>query len=650
MRVIARLIAAVLLLLAGLARAQDMSDDGGQTAGSERILSFQSDVSIARNGDLDVTETIRVVALGDRINHGIYRDFPTSYTSRYGQRTHVGFALASVERDGAAEPYRVEHASNGLHILIGDKDRLVPHGEHVYVLHYRTTRQIAYGRDSDELHWNVTGNGWIFPIDSAEARIRLPSAVPFGNRAVYTGPQGATDHNAAVVVEQPGLIVFRTTRPLDSHEGLTVAAAFPKGVLDRPGTDRRLGWWLQDWAAFGAALLSLTGIAGYYLRAWAKAGRNPRPGPVVPLFTPPDGLSAAACRYISRMKLDNRAFTAAIVQLGVLGRLHIRKAKDGWLSTGTTTLERQPGDGTAPPPEEAMLGALFPGSGDTLELKQANHSTLQGARRALERGLEAEYLGPLFLRNSDWAIYGLFLIPLAVLATSWIAILVQPDGGGGAAMPALGGIALLGAAWWLFSFSSRASGGTKLLAWLGLVLALAFGSILALTALIAALGAGQWAVLLPLIAIPLALSAFVWMYAPTAKGREVMDRIAGFRHYLGITEEDRLETLHPPEKTPELFERYLPYAIALDVENRWADRFAGVLAAAAATGAAAHGMGWYSGDGSSVWSDPGDFANSVGSALTSTISSASASPSSSSGSGGGGSSGGGGGGGGGGGW
>ena len=47
-----------------------------------------------------------------------------------------------------------------------------------------------------------------------------------------------------------------------------------------------------------------------------------------------------------------------------------------------------------------------------------------------------------------------------------------------------------------------------------------------------------------------------------------------------------------PEKTPELFERFLPYAVALDVQNVWAKRFAGVLAAAGATAAA---TAWYVG-------------------------------------------------------
>ena len=93
-------------------------------------------------------------------------------------------------------------------------------------------------------------------------------------------------------------------------------------------------------------------------------------------------------------------------------------------------------------------------------------------------------------------------------------------------------------------------------------------------------------------------------------------------------------------------ERFLPYAIALDVENRWAKRFASVLAVA---GTSATVGTWYAGS-HNMQGDPVGFANHLGGSLTSTISSASSPPGSTGGgggSGGGGSSGGGGGGGGG---
>ena len=46
----------------------------------ERITSYASKIDVAQNGALTVTETISVVAEGERIRHGIYRDFPTTYT------------------------------------------------------------------------------------------------------------------------------------------------------------------------------------------------------------------------------------------------------------------------------------------------------------------------------------------------------------------------------------------------------------------------------------------------------------------------------------------------------------------------------------------------------------------------------------------
>jgi uncharacterized membrane protein len=125
-----------------------------------------------------------------------------------------------------------------------------------------------------------------------------------------------------------------------------------------------------------------------------------------------------------------------------------------------------------------------------------------------------------------------------------------------------------------------------------------------------------------------------------------MDHVAGFRLFLDVAEGDELKLVDAPPLTPELYEKNLPAALALDVEQRWAERFATVFATQAA---AAQSPGWYSGDN---WNtrDISGFTSSLSSSFSSAISSASTAPGSSSGSGGGGSSGGGSGGGGGGGW
>ncbi len=123
-----------------------------------------------------------------------------------------------------------------------------------------------------------------------------------------------------------------------------------------------------------------------------------------------------------------------------------------------------------------------------------------------------------------------------------------------------------------------------------------------------ALAAGRWIpIAIAAVGLPFALSAFAWIDAPTRDGRAMLDRIAGFKQYLSITERDRLDRMQAPEDNLQLFERYLPYAIALEVENRWADRFTSILAAASAAASASGrppGFGWYSGS-SSPWTDTG---------------------------------------------
>jgi uncharacterized membrane protein len=196
------------------------------------------------------------------------------------------------------------------------------------------------------------------------------------------------------------------------------------------------------------------------------------------------------------------------------------------------------------------------------------------------------------------------------------------------------------------------------MSWWRIILGIVLVGVAALVGLVVTEASARgWIDFIPGIAAYIAAAiggvGFSWLQAPSVEGRKVMDQIDGFRDYLGVAEEDRLNALNPPDKTPELFERFLPYAVALDVENAWAKRFAGVLAAAGATAAA---NSWYTGN--SDWSsDPVRFADHLGSDLNQTIASASTPPgstdsggSSGGGSSGGGSSGGGGGGGGGSGW
>ena len=625
------LCALLLLLSASEARAD------------ERILRYLSDVQVQKDSSLEVTETIVVRAENDKINHGIYRDFPTRYRGRNGSQVRVGFTFEGAQLDGLPVPASTEPGGNGVRIKVGDPDKVIEAGEHSFVLRYRTMRQIGRFKDFDEIYWNATGNGWNFPIDLAEARIRLPQPVLFGKHAAYTGPQGSTDSNAEVSDEKPGDILFRTTVELGPYEGLTVAVAFPKGVVAEPPPASRLAQWLGDYGPPLIGLLGLIGLAGFYYVAWRRAGRNPRAGTVVPIFSPPDELTPAAIRYVTKMGADDRAFAAALVDMGVRGHIRLVEEDEGWFSGKKMRLERSVNDTRLPAEEEAALDCLCT-PGEQLVMEQKNHEKFSAAKSSLSDILKTRFEGKLFKRNLGWAAAGLMLF----VAAFWLASAAVVAATDGAAVwqvgVVLGSLAVCGLLWLVFHDSST---GKCLLSIISLV-AFAITFALGMPLFIAALNSGWWQPLaLPLLSLPLVVSAFWWIAAPTDEGRKVLDHIAGFKQYLSITERERLDRMTAPMDTPEIFERYLPYAIALGVENRWADRFSGILTAAAAQGQ--QGFAWYSGS-SSPWSSPGSFAESVGSSLSSTISSASTAPGSSSGSGGGGSSGGGGGGGGGGGW
>jgi len=613
-------------------------------ASAERITNYVSDVAIQPDSALDVTETIDVHSEGDQIRHGIYRDFPTLYSGRNGSRVRVGFRFEGAELDGHPEPASVEPQSNGVRIRIGSADTELEPGNHRFVIHYRTTRQVGRFAGYDELYWNATGNGWSFPIDVAEARIRLPSPANFGQRSVYTGPQGSTEHNAQVIADTPGQIAFRTTWALAPYEGLTVAAAFPQGVVGNADERTKLGWWLSDYGPPAVGFLGLVAVLAFYFVAWHRAGRDPRAGTVVPLFSPPDDLSPAGMRYVREMSADNRAFAAALVDMGVRGHIRIEEVDGGWLEGDSRTIERLSSSTPLPEDEEAALGQLL-SPGEIIAMKQKNWEKFSSAKSALVGALRVKYDGKLFKRNYAWAAAGVAILIVAL----WFAAASVALASGFATALTIGVAIGAAVAALLFMLAQRqiGSGGSCILHSLAFVFG--FGAIaLGAPLFMEALATGWWfPLLLPALALPIVISAFWWISAPTIQGRQVLDHIAGFKQYLSITESERLDRMTPPEDTPELFEKYLPFAIALGVENHWADRFAPVLAAAAAQGH--QGFAWYAGS-NSPWSDPDGFVGSVGSSLASTVSSASSAPGSGSGSGGGGSSGGGGGGGGGGGW
>ena len=644
MKFAAAILAALLAFAATSAAAQD---------NEERITHYASDITVSRDATLTVTETITVMVEDNRIQHGIFRDFPTTYTDRYGRRTRVGFSVLSVTRDGFNEPYEVDGISDGKRIKIGDANVILPAGLHTYTITYATDRQIGFYDKFDELYWNVTGNFWQFAIDQAEATVHLPPGAHILQSASYTGAAGSRDDNATSEKLFDSEIHFETTEALQANEGLTIAVGFAKGAVLPPSPAQLRADFIRDNASMIVAFAGILILLVYFAVTWWSFGRDPKHGTVIPLFAPPKDFSPAAVRYVHLMAYDRKAYAASIVDMAVKNYLTI--AEDGGTYTLKRTGKSEDECGLADT-ESAIAGRLF-GKLDTIDLKQDNHTDIAASISALKTTLHNEYEKAYFVTNLHWFVGGVVILVITAFAA---AMLSESDAGSSFMLIWLSGwsvgTAVLVHRAWVAWQSVIAGPGSRVLNMFGALFMSAF-AIPFVGALIAVMAIFGGSISLPaafaLIVGGIACYIFYHLLkAPTLAGAKIRDEIDGFRIFLNTAEKDRLEKLNPPNVTPAVFERFLPYAIALDCENQWSKRFEAEAAAAGTVPSAGRGGYipiWYSG-GSFDNFGAGGFASALGASLAASAASAATAPGSGAGSGGGGFSGGGGGGGGGGGW
>ncbi|MDH3266358.1 MAG: DUF2207 domain-containing protein [Gammaproteobacteria bacterium] len=557
----------------------------------ERILDFHSDVLVMQDGWIEVTETIRVRAEGNRIRRGIYRDFPTEYRDQRGNQYAVGFQPLSVLRNNSNEDFHTQKIRDGKRVYFGDANRFLNNGEHIYRFRYRANRILGFFDSHDELYWNVTGVDWEFPIDSASATITFGFDVSPNELSAeaYTGAFGYTSQDYTSRIDASGRAEFQTTKPLAALNGLTIVVGWPKGYVDEPTRMQRLRWLLNDNANLLTAVIGLILLLAYYIPVWLHFGKDPEEGVLVTRYEPPDGFSPASLRYIRQMYYDDKVMTAAIVNLAVKGylRIDVERGSDGFLGIGKepdtySLVQTARGKNAAPmaPGEQELYDSLFK-YGNSITLENENHEKLGKAKNVHRQSLKSDY------RHNYFRINGLMNIPPVIIFIVTAIVSLQS-------------------------------------------------------------GPSAYSIAVIILMVITTVFFATIMKRPTLRGRKLLDEIIGFKDYLEVAEKDELNLRNPPEKTPALFEAYLPYALALGVEQLWSEKFASVLAAVQQTDGRSYQPTWYNGSLNTM--NLSSATSQLSSSLNSAVSSSVAPPGSSSGGGGGGFSGGGGGGGGGGGW
>jgi uncharacterized membrane protein YgcG len=501
------------------------------------------------------------------------------YYETRGERLPYDYAVLEVQRDGRKERYDTETNGNAFRIRIGDPDALVPNGAHQYVLRYRVKNQVRYFDGYDEIYWNVTGNYWAFPIARARATVVLPPGAMITAAKGYTGAMGGAGADYAYT-QAGGNQVFETTRPFAAGEGLTIAIGFEKGLIDSPSVgDATWLWWHRN-GALAVLIGSIFGLCWFLYRSFDKVGRDPPKGPVFPRYEPPAGYSPAAVHYIYHRGLSgDRALIGTLMFLAVRGRLSI-DASDKKI---TTLLRKRAQPAPDLANEDLALEDRLFATQQSKSFGKKYDPAFTEAYAAFRQSLARKYGNPYFRRNAFYTVCAAVVTIIAI----WLAAKV----------------------------------------------------------------ATNWTIWDSAAVIALAVLNLFFMYlmpAPTPQGQAVRTEIEGFRLYMEVAEKLQLNAAKPgseapPPMTVERYEKFLPYAVALDVEKPWTHHFERLMPEAAK----AYNAAWTTTGGSM---SPARLTSSLVSHISSGVSSALPQSSSSSGSGGGGSSGGGGGGGGGGGW
>ncbi|MBI4475039.1 MAG: DUF2207 domain-containing protein [Acidobacteria bacterium] len=480
---------------------------------SERSLvieRFEVRVRVDRDGSIVVTETIHPRFEG-RWN-GIFRTIPIEYRSLDGFNKTFFLELDSItDEDGNDLDYESSREQHYRKFKIW-----VPGAEdttRTVKITYRIPNALLYFEDHDELYWNFTGDEWDIPIETVLAEVQLPAGAAGIETRVYTGPYGSRKSNADVVTDG-NRVTFKMRDALSPREGMTGVVGWNKGLVQEPSRIQEASYFLRsNWPLFVPIVVFLI---MWWL--WHTRGRDPRQLPIAVKYAPPEGMTPAEIGTLIDNTPNMRDITATIVDLAVRGHVLIEEDEEnrrlGWSDTEYVFHKRTPTkQGRAlKPHEEELLNALF-ASGTKVQLSNLKNKFYEYVP-FIKDCIYDELMKRRYYDHRPDNVKATYIV-----------------------------VALL-------------------LGFLGIV----GGGILSET-----LGIQMQSFVLAGVLSAASIAGFGWfMPARTVTGVRALEGVLGFEEFLGRVEADRFARM---VKTPELFEKFLPFAMALGVEKQWVEAF-----------------------------------------------------------------------------
>ncbi|AZB27985.1 DUF2207 domain-containing protein [Chryseobacterium balustinum] len=649
-----KLIAFLFLIFFSLSFAQDADgtvavgeEQSGFLSGSERILSFHADIDVDKNSGLSITEKIKVHSLGENIKRGIFRSLPL--VRNLNDRTQkVKYNIVSVKKDGVDEDFHEEIEDGYLKVYVGNKDVILTPGDYNYEIKYTTEKQIGFFEKYDELYWNVNGTEWNFPVDSISATVNLPQGAGILQNSCYKGAYGSTSKDCMAKVLSEHSIEW-SAKDLGPGEGLTIAVGFKKGIMVPPPPPT----FLEKFGILIGGIIIFLGLLFYYYSTWKKYGVDPEMPTIYPQFNSPDDLSPASLGFINSESFKNKYLTAALVNLAIKGYVQIVEDEDPGIfglfkSKQFTVKKLKNPDQNLPKEEINLMNNLFSKNiVDSIKFDGKYDSKIEQAVRSFQSTLKFQHDTLLNEGNNSKK---LILPILVILGVYFLGLFVS---------------------FTIFPEFEKVFLGIFILA----ILTVAF--VIAIVLFKFYPGLFKIFLIFPVIALVLLgvllykgsdftidnnfnicyifivlgfMSLVIYQFLIKRPSEEKLRKkslIKGFEMYMGAAENQQIKFHNPPEMTPQSFEKLLPFAMVLGVDEIWGKKFDDLLKKMSYE----YQSNWYVGSSMNYFA----MASVLNSSLTQSIQSSATQPSSSgsssgSGSGGGGFSGGGGGGGGGGGW
>lgn len=478
------------------------------------IARFDTQMSVAHDGVTTVTE--RIDAVFDGTYHGIYRDIPTEYPGPHGSNYTLFLKVTGVtDGEGNKLKYDSSTQNGNRHLKIYIPDAV--DATRTVEIHYTVTNAVRWFDDHDELYWNVTGNDWAVPIESASASIVFPPNASGELRAqAFTGVYGSREQRAGVKVSG-NTVSVETTDALSMREGLTADIYIPKGVLIQPSKLTQAIWFLRSNII---VLLPLWAFVVMFFFWWTK-GRDPKPDiSIAPMYEPPKDMTPAEVGTLVDDVVHPRDITSTLVDLAVKGYLKIEEKESKVLLFSHRDylfhmLKPQSEWAGLEAHERVMLNHMFAGGVTDVHLSDLKNQ-FYVAIPTMKNNIIAELKGKGMYSVDPESAHAYVLA--GVLFTAAPFILVQVFG---------------------------------------------VASIFDSPGLLVASG---------IIAV---LIIFLFARIMTAKSRKGVDtkvEILGFQEFVNRVDADRLKRM-----PPDTFEKFLPYAMALGIENRWAKAFQGIV-------------------------------------------------------------------------